>query len=102
MNKRRLQAWESTRKKGRSHFIWVRGVLCFGLTMAIVMTLFHSFRYDEGNRLIDGLVDLMVYLMVFPIVGYIWGSLVWKITERKYQEAKKKLEFEERKRDRYS
>jgi hypothetical protein len=74
--------WERTRAKGRNRFIWVTGVLCWGvltgLVWSVVMAMFQG--WDRLGVLIP------IALIAFPIGGYWFGSNVWRKTEERYDE----------------
>ena len=71
---------------GRTKFIWLRGVVGWGIATALiwslVMAAWHGFQ------------TLPIYLggaiILFPVGGYFWGVWVWRLSERQYLEATKK------------
>ena len=81
MNDKQKQRWEATRAKGKSNFIWTRGVLGWGGLTAVLFAGFVAFRqsgYDLARMSLNSfLMYLMGALIVFPIGGYFWGLRMW-------------------------
>ena len=78
----RWRKWEATRSRGRKRFIWVTGVLTWGLATGVCWSILMA-----GIQGWDKLSTLLpVALVVFPICGYFFGAFVWKSTEIKYNE----------------
>ncbi|RMF07330.1 MAG: hypothetical protein D6762_07765 [Candidatus Neomarinimicrobiota bacterium] len=85
MSEKQLAKWAEIRRMGRMKFIWFRGVLVWGVSTAILWSLFmmalpyfHELRPSLGTAII-----------LFPIGGYFWGVWVWKFAEKQYLEATK-------------
>jgi hypothetical protein len=82
MSPEELEQWARTRAKGRARFIWMNGVLGWGLTLAVIIPLVLS--------LIQGWQPVVRALpfgfIVFPIGGYVWGVRMWQLSERRYAE----------------
>jgi len=80
MNEKRLARWTQTRQMGRTKFIWLRGVLGWGVTTAVlsslIMTVFQGFP--------TFLFRLGIAMILFPIGGYFWGIWVWELAEKQY------------------
>lgn len=74
--------WENTRAKGRNRFIWGTGVLCWGVMTGLIwsITMAMSQGWDQFYIL------LPIALVMFPIGGYWFGSIVWRKTEEGYEE----------------
>lgn len=64
--------------KGRTHFVLWRGVIGWGITTALGFSLIMGW----GQPLKDALPMLLISLTVFPIVGFFWGSLMWRWFEK--------------------
>ena len=81
MNKK-WDRWETTRAKGQNRFVWVNGVVGWGLTTGLV--------WPRAMSAIQGWDRLWVYfplsLALFPIGGFFWGRWMWADMERKYHE----------------
>ena len=75
-----LKKWESTRAKGKLHFILFRGVLSWGLPMFII-TAFIS------NPFVDSFISeaAIIHYVVWPLAGGLFGVSTWTISERKYK-----------------
>ncbi len=70
--------WEATRAKGKRRFVWVNGVLGWGLLTA---ALFSAFMIGFGDA---SWAIVPVAFLIFPAGGYFWGLAVWRITEGQY------------------
>ena len=76
-----LSQWAETRKMGRSQWIWRYGVGYWGLTMAIFWFAFTTFM--DGFRQIP--LHFVIAFLLFPIAGYLWGMITWRVSETKFQ-----------------
>jgi hypothetical protein len=65
--------------KGRTHFILWRGVIGWGITTALGFSLIMGW----GQPLESALPILLISLVIFPIVGFFWGSLMWRWIEKR-------------------
>jgi hypothetical protein len=77
-----LVKWERVRQKGRDQFIWIRGVIAWGGSMAIIMSLFFYFGSPRQER-------WTIPLFLAPLCafgGYMFGAWLWKNMERRYEE----------------
>jgi hypothetical protein len=72
--------WEKNRAKGKSHFVWLYGVLGWGFPMFVFMTAFNYHRNPNSLAL-----TLIINTIVWPIAGYGWGAWMWAINERAYK-----------------
>ena len=73
--------WEKIRKKGFFSFVLFWGVAVWGVGTAIFWSLFMWLASDINLRRL-----LPMALLLFPIGGLIWGSLMWWFAERKYKQ----------------
>lgn len=87
---RELEEWNKMKSMGKKKFVWSKGVLEFGLSMAIFMLAFSQF-YDEGINLYSLSLSnhnfirrLFINLIIFPIGGHFMTTLVWKRYNKKY------------------
>ncbi len=81
MTERQAEKWAVTRAKGRRHFILLFGVLFWGLSTAVLwaalMTAMH------GPQMLPAVLPFAA--IGFPIGGYFWGALMWRLSERAYR-----------------
>jgi hypothetical protein len=82
MNPKQFERWARTRAKGRARFIWIDGVIGWGLTMAVI--LLPLFALTNGWGPVQR--SLPFALVLFPVVGYGWGVRMWHLSERQYAE----------------
>jgi hypothetical protein len=82
MTPRQVESWSRTRAKGRTRFVWLTGVVSWGLLVAIFWSVaMASFQgWDRFPR------RLGIALILFPIGGYWFGSYVWRKSEEQYEE----------------
>jgi hypothetical protein len=85
MNRKVAENWARIRSKGRVHFVWVRGVVGLGLTMAVLFTAFDAFIAGAGIYLRRQLP----YIAYFLIGGYVWGQVGWFGNEWMYAKVTK-------------
>lgn len=86
----RRAAWEKTRSRGKNHFVWVRGFFVWGGLMILATTLAQLVIRVAFSSIIPFKSDVMLqvfFLNCFlcPAGGYIWGILVWLLTENSYR-----------------
>ena len=74
------EKWEAIRRKGKKRYLLVQGALQWGLSTgflwAVIMVLF--------SRVENPLVMFSVAMILFPIGGLLWGSLMWNWSEKGY------------------
>lgn len=75
---RKWHRWERTRERGEKRFVWVNGVLAWGLLTAAL--------FSVGMIMFGGshIAIVPIAFLVFPAGGYFWGKIVWRITESQY------------------
>jgi len=83
MTQQQAERWARTRQKGRKRFVWVHGVLGWGLPMAITCPVLLAV-FQGWERLP---LNLPIALVLFPIGGYWFGAWMWRFGEQKYQQA---------------
>lgn len=79
MNDKHFSAWKKLRQKGQAHYIFVYGVLIYGLPMLIVMSIMqHSF--------VDGYFtkQAIIHCIIWIIAGLVYGTIMWYVGEYKY------------------
>jgi hypothetical protein len=83
MDRKAFERWRETRKKGRARFIWVHGVIGFGLCMTMGMELWLYFYSKGMHPHLWELAALVPFLCLGG--GYVWGVWVWNMGESMYQ-----------------
>lgn len=91
MNQVQKERWEHARAKGRDHFVWMVGVLRWGLIFGSIITTVMFLQRNGWNVKLLFDMEYVSYLsfslLLFAVFGYVWGRTVWWLTEKKYQEA---------------
>lgn len=87
-NINRSARWKKVRLKGKTHFIWFRGVFGWGLCMFLFSTTFYyiqrlGFSLPTSENFPYNI--LIINVVICPIAGYIWGAWTWSLTEKSYQ-----------------
>ena len=72
--------WEKTKAKGKTNYILKTGVLYWGLTTAVLLSVIMHFISPEEKWYMRPLIALVVY----PIVGIFHGWRMWRYKERMY------------------
>ena len=70
--------WERTRARGEKRFVWVNGVLGWGLVTAALFSIVMVMFRDSSIAMVP------IAFLVFPVGGYFWGKIVWRIAEGQY------------------
>jgi hypothetical protein len=87
-NERAGKRWEKSRANGRTSFIWKRGVIGYGLFMAISISGVlkgMDLLFDGTPFTISGLLwQMLISLLIFLPVGYGMGAWMWLEGERHY------------------
>lgn len=79
----RLVRWERIKQGGIWHFVFLRGVLGWGLTMGIIGIIFeHVSRKEEA-------FPWYFILGLFLVGGFVWGLATWFVSMRIYSRAPK-------------
>ena len=76
-----LQRWETVRQKGAPHYILLAGVLAYGVTMFVLMTFFVNRRPDQPLTP----VRIAISAVIWMLAGALFGWIMWKLNERRYQ-----------------
>lgn len=78
----RNRQWNTVRAKGLWHFVLFRGVLFWGMTMfvfmSILLPLFSRRPHAFEPR------TLLINAVIWLVSGVAWGLLTWWISERHY------------------
>jgi hypothetical protein len=83
MNPKQRERWAKTRQMGRTRFVWLVGVLGWGVSVGIGWSLAMA-AVNGWDRLP---VLLPIALIGFPIGGYFFGTLTWRWSEKQYEQA---------------
>ena len=78
--------WAKLKAMGKKKFILVYGVFGWGFLTALIFLVLgvvskKGFRISDLGSL-SFLKQLLVSMLVFPLIGYFWGLLIWKKLER--------------------
>jgi hypothetical protein len=86
MNAKQRERWAKMRKKGRIYFIFVYGVLLWGVITSIIVWIILSFYYSYTSDLfsITSIRTLITSLILFHLTGLWWGWSVWRYNEKQY------------------
>jgi hypothetical protein len=82
---REWRKWADIRARGSRRFIFLAGVLGWGLPVAILWAALTS-RMASVEEFVTFLIPAIV---LFPIGGYVWGLLMWKWMELRFARAKR-------------
>ena len=90
MDQTQRERWERARAKGQDHFIWMVGVLRFGLLAGfVIVTMIYLWKNSWNVSELLGMEyvsHLSFRLLLFAVFGYVWGRRVWWLTEKRYAE----------------
>jgi hypothetical protein len=85
-----IQYWNKMKLKGKRKYIFLYGVVRWGLSMGIIMPIVGQIIdsiYSPNNVSIKNFITrLIVSLIVFPLAGYFQSVMLWKRYETKYEE----------------
>jgi hypothetical protein len=87
---RELKEWNKMKSNGKAKYIWINGVLKWGLFMAISIALilqaigegFSLYSFSNQNFI----KKLIIFFVIFSIDGYIHNILLWRKYEKKYND----------------
>ncbi len=83
MNPRDVERWEKTRRMGRGRYVWLVGVIIWGLPTGVLWSLLMGMR--EGWEQFP--IFLILGLIGFPLCGYFFGTWTWLLSEKRVQKA---------------
>lgn len=86
MTPEEAEGWARTRAKGRARFIWLAGVLQWGLFMGVVWLAVLYLIWGRDKLALG----LLAAIIVCPAAGYRWGVRAWEIQERRYADTPEK------------
>ena len=78
MSESKSEKWARTRRLGRKRFVWLYGVLGWGVPTAVLFSLLRA--YAEGWEQLP--VILAISLAIFPLGGVVFGRVMWWWLER--------------------
>ena len=94
MNQAQMERWKRVREKGKDNFIWMTGVLRWGLLVGLAYSFvihLYKHQWDVGSLWTMTFVSFASYcLLLFAIAGYFWGRVIWRMTEKRYLKEKNK------------
>lgn len=82
MNNEARERWAKIRARGRRSFIFRDCVAGWGLASAALFGVI--LPAAKGVPLPDGLHMLGSSLLLFPSIGYLYGTTVWRMGEERY------------------
>jgi len=74
--------WAATREQGMHRFILMHGVLAIGLLLTGISLVWDHAVLRAYQR---GLPSLLLYLAINFAGGWLWGWVMWRISERKFR-----------------
>jgi hypothetical protein len=77
--------WERTRSGGRTRFIWLWGVVAWGVPWGVLMTGFLAALATDRHQAVSWIIALP--LPLGPIGGYFFGVVLWHRVESQYLSA---------------
>ncbi|MFT7617145.1 MAG: hypothetical protein ACI97A_000779 [Planctomycetota bacterium] len=83
MNDIQMKDWESRQAKGMIWFIFINGVLAWGITTAIAFCLCTPLINEEASFM----TLLPQAIITFPLAGIFWGGFMWSLGQRRYSKA---------------
>jgi hypothetical protein len=79
------ERWKELRKRGKLHFVFVRGVVGWGSPMFIFFTFFSLFASSYWHTAAHiNLHFLAVQAVVYILGGAFWGLWTWRPLERRF------------------
>ena len=72
--------WSGVRERGVWRFVWLQGVLLFGLPINALTYLLSDRTYLDGSA-----YGVFRFLTIATISGLVCGSLMWWMNERRYR-----------------
>ncbi|MFI5310848.1 MAG: hypothetical protein ACHQQ3_06415 [Gemmatimonadales bacterium] len=88
------ERWEKQRAMGRRAFVWRYGVLGWGLPAAL-LTIAYAFIKEQGFNWSAGAASsklrfgVVVTLLLFAMLGHIFGGRLWDARERERADKQK-------------
>ena len=76
-NGKSMARWERVRSMGRRRYIWLHGVVGWGVSVAFAWSLVMAWK--EGWDQLP--ILLPIALVLFPFGGYFFGAIMWRMME---------------------
>ena len=73
-----IKKWIEARKKGKIRYILITGMGFWGMAMFFVNTFLL-------NNQPNSITTIVISFIVWMIVGYFFGYIIWTMMERKYE-----------------
>ena len=80
MTEKQAARWKKTRQMGRGRYTLIYGVLIWGVATGVIWSV--AMAWMQGWERLPGL--LVLALIAFPIGGFFYGRLMWRIFESRY------------------
>lgn len=80
----KIEKWERLRAKGKWNYIFVYGVLLWGVSTAMAFSVI--FALTMGAK-VSFLRVLALSLALFPLGGVVWGYFNWTLSQKAYEKA---------------
>tara|TARA_B100002049_G_scaffold222889_1_gene193052 strand:- start:242 stop:523 length:282 start_codon:yes stop_codon:yes gene_type:complete len=81
MKEKQRARWAQIRIKGKTRFIWVNGVLFWGIPMFVFMS-FLFLPFESGDIL--NLTVIVTQAVIWVLGGLAFGLLTWTMSERTF------------------
>src|SRR5262245_33770741 len=78
----KITQWERIRARGVGRFIFVYGVLAWGIPFGLIFPVLFAAAMGELRQI------ARIYSLTFPLAlvgGFIFGLLMWLVAERNYR-----------------
>jgi hypothetical protein len=83
--KDKLEKWKKVRAKGKWHFVLKYGIFFLGVSTAILFILI----LPMVNKDVSFIMIFPVSIVLFPLGGLLWGTIMWTLSEHIYKKGKK-------------
>lgn len=81
MNQQQYERWSLQREKGEKHFIWIYGVLLWGIISAVLWAVAMAYFAPADSFM----SRVIVAFIIFPLSGYFLGKRTWKKNEDQFE-----------------
>ena len=78
-----IDKWANIRAKGRSRFIFINGMIFWGIPTGLFWSVFMLLTTKNQNPFFL----FTLALILFPLGGIGWGAWVWHMSEKRYNAA---------------
>ncbi len=80
MSPKRIERLEKIRTKGRMHYVFYWGILCWGMSVFLLTTF--SYWHEKYGWHFPSRGDLFLAILVglplWSLAGYMWGAFMWR------------------------